>query len=312
MKKLLITGGLGYIGTAMIRHFRNKYDIIVVDSLRYNQYKAVYPILDGIEFVHGDVRDSSLLAPLVESADIIFPLAALVGAPLCEKCPTECLEVNLRAVEDLLKLAQHDQIIVFPNTNSGYGDAGGKLCTEETPLKAISLYGDTKDRAEQAVLKYHNSVVFRLATVFGYAPRMRTDLLVNTLVKDAVYMGGITVFDDAYMRNYIHIKDICRAFDFAVESIDNMRGQVYNLGNDKVNMTKGDLALTIRKYIPYLPVVTSLNKTDPDKRNYLVSSAKLYGLGWKPKYSLDDGIEELIHYYKHGYDPLQQGIMSNV
>jgi len=311
MKTLLITGGFGYIGSSMIRHFRNRYRIVVVDNLMYNQLPLVYPILDDVEFIHADARDSSVMAPIVETADIIFPLAAIVGAPACDKKKDAAVSTNLTAVQDLVKLAQHGQIIVFPNTNSGYGDTGGAICTEETPLNAISLYGKTKDDAERAVLGYDNAVAFRLATVFGYSPRMRLDLLVNTLVKEAVDTGTINVFDDSFMRNYIHVKDICRAFEFAVDNIDKMRGQVYNLGNDKVNMSKGELVDVIVKQLPNTRVHYK-NQTDPDKRNYIVSSAKLYELGWSPSYDLDDGIIELKQFYKHGIIDTLKGHMTNV
>lgn len=277
----------------------------------YRQLPLVYPILDGIEFIHGNATDSSVMAPIIESSDIIFPLAAIVGAPACTKHPEDAISTNLTAIQNLVKLAQHDQIIVFPNTNSGYGDTGGAICTEETPLNALSLYGQTKDDAEKAILTYPNSVAFRLATVFGYSPRMRTDLLVNTLVKEAIDTETINIFDDSFMRNYIHVKDICRAFEFAVDNIDKMRGQVYNLGNDKVNMSKGDLVDRIRGHLPHV-AVNRINQTDPDKRNYIVSSAKLYSLGWSPSFDLDYGIEELIDFYENGFLNSMKQSMSNV
>ncbi len=302
MKTILITGALGYIGSSLIRHFKKRYYIIAVDNLMYNQSPLVYPILDGVEFHKLDVRNCRDMYPLINRADIVIPLAAIVGAPACDAKPDLAQEVNFDAIEDLIGYLEctdkhKNPTVVFPNTNSGYGNTGGKLCTEETPLKALSLYGDTKDKAEQVVMQYENSVAFRLATVFGYSPRMRLDLLVNTLVFEAVFNGNIKIFDDSFMRNYIHVQDICRAFEFAIDNIDKMRGQVYNLGNDRINMTKGDLVNTITKHLDVK--VEKVSKTDPDQRNYEVSSAKLYSLGWSPSYDLDDGIEELIRYYTY-------------
>lgn len=298
-KTVLITGGLGYIGSSLIRHLKNKYHLIVVDNLTYDQMPLVYPILDGVEFHFLDVREEFAMAELASRADIVIPLAALVGAPLCERQKDNAKSINLDAVKFLVESLREDQLVIFPNTNSGYGDTGGAICTEETPLKAISWYGETKDKAEQEVLKHKNSVVFRLATVFGYSPRPRLDLLVNTLTFDAYHDKEVKLFDDSFMRNYIHVKDICRAFEFAIDNADKMRGQVYNLGNDDVNMTKGDLVRTIAKHIDFTTTIIG-DRTDPDKRNYIISSAKLYGLGWSPAYSLDYGIKELIEYFDWG------------
>ena len=302
MKTILITGGLGYIGSSMLKYLdRSRYQIIVVDTAIYRQKFLLEPELRGVTYVNQDVRDIDSLAQYVDQADVIFPLAAIVGAPACDNSPIEARGVNLYAIEGLVgyladSTSHKNPIVVFPNTNSGYGDTGGAVCTEETPLNALSLYGETKDKAEQVIMTYDNAVAFRLATVFGFSPRMRLDLLVNTLTLDAVQRGKIELFDDAFMRNYIHVRDICRAFEFAVDNIDRMRGHVYNLGNDKINMTKGDLTARIIAQLPTTRL-SKLNKTDPDKRNYIVSSAKLYGLGWQPTIDIDDGIAELIYYY---------------
>jgi nucleoside-diphosphate-sugar epimerase len=209
-----------------------------------------------------------------------------------------------------MSVLREDQLVIFPNTNSGYGKAKDTVCTEETPLNPISLYGQLKDEAEYVVRKHPNHVVFRLATVFGYSPRHRLDLLVNTLVYEAVTKGIVEIFDDSFMRNYIHIDDICSAFEYAITNPE-LRNNVYNLGNDSLNMSKGDLLEVIAKYIMF--EAKKINKTDPDQRDYVVSSEKLYKTGWKPQKSLKDGIIELIRFYSVLPDnPSLLGYMKNV
>ncbi len=298
-KTVLITGCAGYIGSRLCQRLSDRYNVVGVDNLYYGQGPLVYSsVLQNIAFYNIDatVMDDTFKT-VVRKADIVIPLAALVGMPLCEKEPELATAVNLKAIEDLVSLLKPHQQVIFPNTNSGYGKAKGIICTEETPLKAISHYGQLKDDAEKVVRTHPNSICFRLATVFGYSPRPRLDLLVNTLVYEAVIHKNIKIFDDSFLRNYIHIDDICSAFMYAMVHPGEMKGQVYNLGNDDLNMSKGKLAEKIRDYFHGACSLEKINKTDPDQRDYIVASQKLYGLGWKPSFSLENGIQDLTRFY---------------
>lgn len=327
MKTVLITGGAGYIGSKLCEYLHNyieyvsvssggvnaldKYKVIVADNLMYDQGPFVFQSLKNVQFVKADVISlKGKLLELVQSADVVIPLAAIVGAPACDKNPGFARKVNLDAVANLISVLREDQLVIFPNTNSGYGKAKDTICTEETPLNPISLYGQLKDEAEYVVRKHPNHVVFRLATVFGYSPRHRLDLLVNTLVHEAVTKGVVEIFDDSFMRNYIHIDDICSAFSYAIEN-EALRNNVYNLGNDSLNMSKGDLLDVIGKYLLF--ETKKISKTDPDQRDYVVSSEKLYKTGWQPNKSLKDGIVELIRFYSVlPNNPSLLGYMKNV
>lgn len=324
MKTVLITGGAGYIGAKLAQQLQwqvnynvscgqlpKKYKVIVADNLMYDQGPFVFQSLQNVQFVKADVTQlKGKLLELVQAADVVIPLAAIVGAPACDKNPGFARKVNLDAVSNLISVLREDQLVIFPNTNSGYGKAKDTVCTEETPLNPISLYGQLKDEAEYVVRKHPNHVVFRLATVFGYSPRHRLDLLVNTLVHEAVTKGVVEIFDDSFMRNYIHIDDICSAFSYAIEN-EALRNNVYNLGNDSLNMSKGDLLDVIGKYLLF--ETRKISKTDPDQRDYVVSSEKLYKTGWQPNKSLKDGIVELIRFYSVlPNNPSLLGYMKNV
>jgi nucleoside-diphosphate-sugar epimerase len=300
MSKILITGGAGYIGSSLLSDNRPGC-ITVFDNLYWNQGAFVYPLLRSFPFFNESVLGwSDDLKREIERADVIIPLAALVGAPLCEKEPGLAQELNYLWFEKLLGYLDN-QLVVYPNTNSGYGSTGENICTEETPTAPISLYGKTKQQTEDLLLNnYDNAIVFRLATVFGWSHRPRMDLLVNNLTLTAYQNKTLEIFDGHFRRNYIHVKDVAEGFAFAVQNRDRMKGNVYNLGNDSINMTKESLAHIICDVTgaSYVPVS---HRTDPDKRDYIVSSQKLYDLGYKPKIDLREGIKEILEFC--AFDP---------
>jgi nucleoside-diphosphate-sugar epimerase len=259
--------------------------------------------------VRGDCRDEALLKSLLPSADAVIPLAALVGAPLCKLDPIGAKSTNQDAIEMLCRLASPNQRILLPVSNSGYGiGESDKYCTEDSPLRPISLYGVTKVEAEKAVLQRENSLTFRLATVFGMAPRMRVDLLVNDFVYRAVNDRAVVIFEGHFKRNYIHIQDISRVFLHALENFEAMKGRPYNVGLDGANLSKIELCQEIRKQIPQFVYAEAPIGEDPDKRNYIVSNARLASTGFKPEWTLARGIRELIK----GYTILRNSRFANV
>jgi nucleoside-diphosphate-sugar epimerase len=282
----------------------------VLDSFMFQQATLLDCCrYDNFRIVRGDCRDEALLAPLVKEADAILPLAALVGAPLCDYDPTAARTVNLDAVRMLLRLVSPSQRVVYPTTNSGYGiGESGKFCTEDTPLRPISLYGVTKVEAEAAVLERENSITLRLATVFGMSPRMRVDLLVNDFVYRAVHDRAVVVFQGHFKRNYIHVRDVARAFIHALESFDTMRGRPYNVGLDDANLSKLELCEQIQKQLPKFVYLEAAIGEDPDKRDYIVSNARILSTGYAPEWSLDRGISELIR----GFTILKERSFGNI
>jgi nucleoside-diphosphate-sugar epimerase len=249
----------------------------------------------GFEFVRGDARDARLLAELVPRADVLIPLAALVGAPACARDPETARAVNLEAVRLLNRLRGREQLVVYPTTNSGYGTKSGELhCTEETPLEPISLYGETKVQAEAELLEAGGAVTLRLATVFGTSPRMRLDLLVNHFVHAAVSDGYLVVFEKHFKRNFVHIRDVADCFVHAIRCAGRMAGRAYNVGLDDANLSKEELALRIRAHVERFYVHFAEIGSDPDKRNYVVSNQRLREAGFVARRSLDEGIRELI------------------
>jgi len=247
----------------------------------------------------GDCRDERLIKKLIKDADIVIPLAALVGATLCSRDEVAAVTVNRDAVQKLVSLTSSDQRLIFPTTNSGYGiGETGKHCTEETPLRPISLYGTTKVEAELAVLNHPNSLTFRLATVFGMSPRMRIDLLVNDFVHRAVTDRTLVIFEGHFKRNYIHIRDVAAAFLHSIKNFESMRGKPYNVGLEDANLSKIELCELIQKRIPEFVFLEAPIGEDPDKRDYIVSNARMYATGFRPEYSLDQGISELVLGYR--------------
>lgn len=294
--RILITGGAGYLGSVMSRFMLDKgYAVSVVDNLMFHQGSLLDCCADpDFKVTRGDCRDERLMADLVKNADIIIPLAALVGAPLCDRDPLGAESVNQKAVEMLCRISSKSQPILIPTTNSGYGvGEKGKFCTEETPLRPISVYGRTKVAAEKALLERGNAISFRLATVFGVSPRMRLDLLVNNFVFKAVKDRALVIFEGQFKRNYIHIRDVARAFLHGIENFDKMKDKPYNVGLEEANLSKIELCRVIQNVIPDFVFLEAPIGEDPDKRDYIVSNARILATGFKPAFGLEDGIREL-------------------
>lgn len=299
MNKVLITGGAGYIGSTLAEHLLdNGYAVTVLDNLSYKQLSLLHLFKRrNFEFVKGDVRNVELLQNLVKQSDIIIPLAAIVGMPACKANPDLAVDVNYKQILNVLEVLRDNQKLILPNTNSQYGSSD-TIITEESPFKPLSLYAETKCDAENAMLAKGNGVSLRLATVFGVSPRMRQDLLVNDFVYKSVNDGYLVMFEAHFKRNYIHVLDIARTFLFIIENYNRCKGQAFNVGLSSANCSKLELAETIKKYVPDLVIKQDEFKQDFDKRNYIVSNAKLEKLGWSPIMSLDDGIKELISAYQ--------------
>ncbi len=311
MKKILVTGGAGYIGSVLCGELLDAgYDVTVLDSFMFRQVSlAQYCANPRFNIVRGDCRDERTLQDLLPKHDAIIPLAALVGAPMCAADPIAATTTNRDAVASLVKLAAKTQAILIPNSNSGYGiGQKGIECTEETPLNPLTVYGRTKVEAEKMVLDRGNSLSFRLATVFGMSPRMRVDLLVNDFVYRAMNDSAVIVFEAHFKRNYIHIRDIAGAFMHALKNFDAMKGKPYNCGLSSANLSKAELCAKIKNHFPKFVFMEAPVGEDPDKRDYIVSNARLEGTGWKAKYSLDDGIVELTK----GYRMLRNNQYGNV
>ena len=296
MRKILITGGLGYIGQIFIKLFSPKDKIVLLDNLTFNQdSQNILKKIPNIKFIKGDVRDEDLIKEISKKIDFVFPLAGLVGAPLCKKKPKEAKEVNQDSIKLLCENIPSNAKIIIPTTNSGYG-VGSKedFCTEESPINPISVYGVTKMAAEKYVLDRGNAISLRLATVFGMSPRMRLDLLVNNFCHIAVSKGKIDIFEGHFRRNFVHVTDVARAFIFCMENFDKLKNNVFNFGLDEANLTKLDLAKKIKKYVPNFKITENEFEKDPDQRDYIVSNKKILGTGFKFKVGIEEGIKELV------------------
>lgn len=300
MSEILVTGGAGYIGSVLVPMLLEEgHDVTVVDNFYYDQCSLLAQCMNPhFHIVRGDVRDRELMSRQIIGKDFIIPLAAMVGFPLCKKDETAAQTINYDAVQMIIQLRTEDQKILYPCTNSGYGAGqGDQFCTEETPMNPISLYGITKSNAEKAVLEAGNSLTFRFATVFGASPRMRIDLLVNDFVYRAVFDKTAVIFQGEFKRNYVHVRDAAGAFIFAIRHFDEMKGRAYNCGLSSANLSKIELCKKIKEHVPDFVYLEAPVGEDPDKRDYIVSNERLEKCGWKPEYTLDDGIEELIKVY---------------
>lgn len=300
-QSILITGGAGYIGSTLAPALLAAgHRVMVLDNFLFGQASLNQLCSDpNFEVQRGDAREAAVLEPLLRTADVIIPLAALVGAPLCNADKIGAETINRDAILTLIRLAGKQQRILMPVTNSGYGiGEEGKFCTEETELRPITLYGRTKVEAERAVLDRGNAITLRLATVFGMSPRMRLDLLVNDFVYRAVQDRSVILFEAHFKRNYIHIRDVARAFIHALDNFETMRDEPYNVGLSDANLSKLELCARIREHLPNFVFFEAPIGEDPDKRDYIVSNEKIEKTGYRPVFSLDDGIRELIKGYR--------------
>ena len=308
---ILVTGGAGYLGSILIPELlRTGNRVTVLDNFIYKQNSLAHVCNNSnFQIIRGDVRLKNTLLPLLNGVEIIIPLAALVGAPLCDRDPINAKTINHDSMLALFEWAQNKQYILMPTTNSAYGTGGkNNFCSEESELRPISQYAQEKVEVEKALMERSNSISFRLATVFGMSPRMRVDLLVNDFVYRAIHDRFIILFESHFKRNYIHIRDVTRAFLHAINNLDKMKGEVYNVGLSEANLSKRELCKRIQKYVPDFIFQEALVGKDPDQRNYIVSNEKIEKTGFKPAYSLEDGIQELIK----GYAMLQNTRYTNV
>lgn len=297
---ILVTGGAGYLGSVMVPELlKSGHKVTVLDNFMFSPASlADCCYQDNFDVVRGDAREKVLLKKLVQDKDVVIPLAALVGAPLCHRDKIGTLTTNRDAIKTLTEVLSPEQRILMPITNSGYGvGQQGIYCTEETPLNPISTYGQTKVDAEKIVLDRGNAISFRLATVFGMSPRMRLDLLVNDFVYRAVNDGFIVIFEGHFKRNYIHIRDVANAFMMGLNNFETMKNEAYNVGLSDANLSKLELCAQIKQQVPDFTIMEAEIGKDPDQRNYIVSNDKIEKIGFKPQYSLQTGIKELIKAY---------------
>jgi nucleoside-diphosphate-sugar epimerase len=296
-QNILVTGGAGYLGSTMVPELLNLgHKVTVVDNFMYQQ-ASLNQVCDNPNFtvVKGDIRLTEVMAPLLKKSDVIIPLAALVGAPLCKADPIGATTINHDAIEMMIKILSKDQVVLMPTTNSAYGTGEeNNFCTEDSPLRPISKYAVDKVEIEKKLMDRENSISFRLATVFGMSSRMRIDLLVNDFTYRAVNDGFVVLFESAFKRNYIHVRDVARVFQHAILNFEGMKGQIYNIGLSDANISKKELCERIKKYVPNFTFPEAAVGKDPDQRNYIVSNEKISKTGYKTQHTLDGGIVELI------------------
>ena len=309
--KILVTGAAGYLGSTLCSSLLEAgYGVVALDNLFYGEVSLFHLCAHpDFEFVCGDARDERLMKSLLPGVDAIIPLAAMVGVGACNRDPEMTRTTNFDAISLLNRLRSQEQLVVYPTTNSGYGTSTGEVfCTEETPLHPLSLYGETKAQSEELLLGSPNAICLRLATVFGMSPRMRLDLLVNHFVYAAVFDRYLVIFEKDFKRNYVHVRDVADCFLHCLANPGRMSGRTFNVGLDAANLSKEELALKVKEFVPDFYIHFSEIGTDPDKRNYIVSNQRLAEAGFVAKRSLDDGIRELLK----GYKMLGRGKFKNV
>jgi len=309
-KKILITGGAGYIGSMLTSKLVNiGYDVTVIDLLKYtaNSLNHLH-LFKNFKLIVGDVRNKTLIRKEIKKNEFIIPLAALVGAPLCEKNKKEAISVNFNSIKLLMKYINKKHKVIYLTSNSGYGvGKKNKFCDEKSPLNPISLYGTTKVQAEKIVMKSQNVICFRLATVFGYSHRMRTDLLVNNFVFNSIKKKELKLFEPHFRRNFIHIKDVVDGILYSIKNFKRLKSNVYNLGLSSANLSKYMLAKKIKQKLKYLKIKIIKNMKDPDQRNYYVSNKKIEKKGFKAKIKIESGINELINVFSNS----KENIVNN-
>ena len=311
-QRVLVTGGLGYLGSILCEHLLDAgHHVTALDNLHHGQgQQGLFHLCANPRFAFekGDVRDEAVMKDALRSADVIIHLAAIVGASACDHDPLLAASVNFEAVRLLKRLRGAQQLVIYPNTNSGYGITSGQdACTEESPLKPISLYGLTKVDAERVLLDSPNTIALRLATVFGMSPRMRLDLLVNHFVHAAVKDGYLVIFEKDFKRNFVHVRDVADCMLHCIANADAMTGRAFNVGLDDANLSKEELARKIQRHVPKFYLHFAAIGEDPDKRNYMVSNERLRDAGFTAKRGLDDGIRELLM----GYAMMGRGLFRN-
>jgi nucleoside-diphosphate-sugar epimerase len=298
--RILVTGGAGYLGSILVPELLAAgHEVTVVDNFMYSQNSLAQVCAErNFRVARGDIRLESVMTPLIREAEIIIPLAAYVGAPLCSRDPVGAHSVNHDAILMMMKLVGRDQLVLMPTTNSAYGSGDkNNFCTEESPLNPISQYAIEKVAVEKVLMRHPNAISLRLATVFGMSPRMRIDLLVNDFTYRAVHDRFVVLFEGHFKRNYIHVRDVAGAFQHCIANRERMRGQIYNVGLSDANVSKRELCEIIARQVRGFVFVEAPLAKDPDQRNYIVSNAKIEATGWKPRFSLDAGVEELIKGY---------------
>jgi len=307
MKNILITGGAGYIGSMLATKLVSlNFNVTVIDILKFSKNSLNHLFCKrNFVFIKANVKNKKLMKKLIKKNEFIIPLAALVGAPLCENNKKEAIAVNLDSIKFLIKNAKQKNKIIYLTTNSGYGvGKKNKFCDESFPLKPISLYGRTKVEAEKEVLKFKNSICFRLATVFGYSYRMRTDLLVNNFVYNSVKRKKLVLFEPHFRRNFIHVNDVVDGLLYSINNFNNLKSNVYNLGLSSANLSKLMLAKKIQKKLKNLQIKIIKNRKDPDQRDYFVSNKKIEKKGFKAKTTIETGINELIKVFSYSKEKI--------
>jgi len=296
-EKIIVTGGAGFVGSLLVPELLNRgYKVTVLDNLMYNNGNTLLPcfINNNFRFIEGDVRDRRIVEETLKDTGIIIHLAAIVGYPVCKKDPRITKEVNLEGTKNINELRSKNQTVIFASTSSNYGYQKDGICTEETPLNPLTLYGGTKTQSECVLLETGNAIVFRFATGFGLSPRLRLDLLINDFVFQVIKRKQLIVYEKHYKRAFIHVRDMAKSFAFALENCDKMLDQVYNVGADELNVTKEEIALDIKKKVDFLLHFTDVGQ-DEDQRNFALSYKKIGTLGFETTVSLEDGLDELIH-----------------